>query len=490
MKIKKTPMPVISGLVFLIVALYSCKKEVNRSSSIPVDNSQTKNSITPYFFNWETTDYMPSPPGTFIPVPWASFTNQGFSQDIRYDYKSSDGWSLVYNTFSPTSIVNPKSFVLYNKYRGLIRYYLYVDAYNAPTPSTYITHSLKLEATNGATSSLLNYSGKDLINFNTNLTQVNRMIDYKVSATSGWYAFDFELAYDPAISTQIYENLNLRWSAGSTNVTQVNVGGQINGTLKGTIGTEGPPPNLLIPLAKGVATITGLAILDNNPNLFKDKVKTAITSAINSGFQGAIKNLFNGIFGGSTSNVQQVNLNINSTITLTGTEISTSGLLDNVFVIPGISNSQTAPGYTPLYNSSLGVFNISNKPNIKYTIVSIPPPPGAPPRGEYNKFSLQIDPNSYQILFNPAVTNSAAISNIKTSIICYNPTFYYECNGVAETVGELDIKSKVSYVIDSRFGAGDPLPFFAIRISFDVTPNNGSPKATIVKTFIANVVPL
>ncbi len=115
-------------LVFLIIlsATSSCKKEI--PSNIAVSN--TKNSIQPYSFNWETVDWMPTPSGqSLIPPPWIG---QGsissiYDADVVNDHKASDGWVLVYNTFDPNSpgpLVNPY-FMLYNKYRGLLRIYLY-----------------------------------------------------------------------------------------------------------------------------------------------------------------------------------------------------------------------------------------------------------------------------------------------------------------------------------------------------------------------------
>ncbi|MBD3750653.1 MAG: hypothetical protein IE931_14290 [Sphingobacteriales bacterium] len=93
----------------------SCKKH-KLNNSIAIKNGT--NSIPLFPFDWETADYMPTPSGTTILVPWANGSVKGFSSDIWYDYKTSDGWSLVYNVFNTSSLPANPWFALYNKYRG------------------------------------------------------------------------------------------------------------------------------------------------------------------------------------------------------------------------------------------------------------------------------------------------------------------------------------------------------------------------------------
>ena len=79
-------------------------------------------------FDWENLEYLPLPSTvTPVPMPWNDNASRAFSDDIRYDMKKSDGWVLYLSTFS--SQINPgvKLFMLYNKYRGIIRYYYYLN---------------------------------------------------------------------------------------------------------------------------------------------------------------------------------------------------------------------------------------------------------------------------------------------------------------------------------------------------------------------------
>ena len=111
---------VVSIALFTILTT-GCKKDLNGSVA-----ANGTDGITPFPLNWETVDYMPTPSGTTILVPWANGSVKGFSSDIWYDFKSSDGWSLVYNTFNTTSLPANPWFALYNKYRGLLRIYVFV----------------------------------------------------------------------------------------------------------------------------------------------------------------------------------------------------------------------------------------------------------------------------------------------------------------------------------------------------------------------------
>ena len=80
----------------------------------------TRSVVTPDF-DWENADWMPTPAGyARIPVPWigAGSLSSFYETDILNDYKSFDGWEMLYNAFSSeaSSIVNNPFFVLYNKY--------------------------------------------------------------------------------------------------------------------------------------------------------------------------------------------------------------------------------------------------------------------------------------------------------------------------------------------------------------------------------------
>lgn len=109
--------------IFFLVSLTGCKDELFiENESTPIS---TRAIPTPEF-DWENCDWMPTPKGQSpIPSPWVG---QGsivsvYGIDVVNDRKASDGWLLLYNSFNSTAtgpLVNPY-FILYNKYRGLMR---------------------------------------------------------------------------------------------------------------------------------------------------------------------------------------------------------------------------------------------------------------------------------------------------------------------------------------------------------------------------------
>ena len=118
-----------------LICLFVLSVSINSCSGYEFDNidmtkTQTRAVPTP-LFDWENLDWMPTPSmQSQIPSPWSG---QGslvgtYGIDIINDRKACDGWELLYNTFDSNvtaPLVNPY-FVLYNKYRGIMRIYLYL----------------------------------------------------------------------------------------------------------------------------------------------------------------------------------------------------------------------------------------------------------------------------------------------------------------------------------------------------------------------------
>lgn len=146
-----------------------------------------------------------------------------FAQDIKSDYLSADGWKLVYNTFNTTQLTSPEYFALYNVYRGLYRLYFYLPPV-PPTNSTYMMEGLQLTGT--ASTSLLNFCGRDVVDPSTNVTATTTLLPYQIVSGGGWYVMQFEMAYDPNITNINYQNLETIWKLSSVNVTRDTLYGQ------------------------------------------------------------------------------------------------------------------------------------------------------------------------------------------------------------------------------------------------------------------------
>lgn len=106
-----------------------------------------------------------------------------------FDYKKSEGWEIVYNTFSTTASFNPSYFMLYNKFRGLLRVYFYI-APGGNYPSSNITHFLNLRGANSIGSPTLDFASQNIIDVSIHSLSVGQLQPYKVSSTGSWYASD------------------------------------------------------------------------------------------------------------------------------------------------------------------------------------------------------------------------------------------------------------------------------------------------------------
>lgn len=476
----------------LLLFMFSCKKDnLNKNSKINIKQTNIKESIPAYVFDWETADYMPTPAGTTsILVPWASGSNQQFTPDIRYDFKKSDGWELVYNTFNPNTIVNPRFMALYNKYRGILRIYSYLPP-DPTIPSDYLIHGLSLSG--AASSSMLNFLPSEVVDPSINVPEISQIQNARLVTTGAWYAETYEIAYDPNISSLSQNSLSFVYKGESINITDITINGTLNTEVKTPVAKKGGF-NLGGAVQSGVNTfIDGVSKLPKVPNgenktgfghALADALNTAISQVLGSG-GSIIKGLLSGIFGGSSATPNFVNVAFNANVALHGGLTDKALLWNPTLTLPGIQGSQTAPGYVPYYDQTMGVFNISNKPTITASKSIIN---DGTFTGSSNYYTFSIDRSSYSLIYNPAISGSSTISNVKESIILLNVP--YEVTNTTGTLETLDTRKLISFgrlgSLETPVGNDIYSIDLGLRVSFDVVPNNGSPKTTIVKTFKVN----
>ena len=111
-------------IVLLLFFTLGCHEEI---TEIEVATNEIIAPEPPYPFEWETAEFMPTPSNIVVRVPWSNSVNILYDPIIRYDFKSIDGWKLLYNTFNPNYFASGHFFALYNKYRGILRYYIYLS---------------------------------------------------------------------------------------------------------------------------------------------------------------------------------------------------------------------------------------------------------------------------------------------------------------------------------------------------------------------------
>ena len=494
----------------LLSLLVGCKKEIRENS---VKTSQLgKNTLTPYGFDWEVGDFMPTPSGTSILKPWASGANRSFPRIFGTDIKKSDGWELVYNTFSPQQFIQPAYFVLYNRYRGLLRAYFYLTP-STPIPSSNVSHTLIQDAGSGAPT--LTYSGLSAADLSTTTNNAELIQQYKTTATGTWYAEEFDMAYDPAVGTKDATTNLMVWQLNSINVSNLAINGTSQGGINGTIAQPNPPgPSLFGSVINGALSFAGYEalggfILKAATRDIEKKAIESLRDAAKAGFTGQAKNVANGIFGGASSggdsSKMYVHLTTNTNYKLTGSSTDIYSLAYNSMVIPGSRGQESVTGYAPVYRNPLGIMTLSHAPTSHLTYYNIPSGIAA---------QMQLNNNSYSILWNPSIINSnnpngATIQNLKQEFISYEwyygeSTYYWsgasnqEYDGLrpylkndlaADNYIRFEQRS-TCYGCDNSdvvpvddFEVGQKLPNHVLRISFDVVPNNGAPRIKIAKSF-------
>ncbi|MCE8949314.1 hypothetical protein [Bacteroides thetaiotaomicron] len=461
-------------------------------------------------FDWENADWMPTPSmQSRISVPW---TGQGslagtYGLDIVNDRRAFDGWELLYNTFDSNAtapLVNPY-FVLYNKYRGIMRIYLYLTT-SFVTTSSYIQDGLTIIS--NRQTSILNYLGQEIIDIdkesNKQYMQMQPApIDGSLPlAANRWYMMQYEMAYDPNLANLPFKDIQFSWTLNYYNVQQIKLGGKMVGSLNGTIGSASSPSffTSLVGAGKTVGTgvLAGLGkdLISKNtinaetgenklglPNsTFKDVAKGVSTalSVASGNWAGAVVKLLSAIAGGSSSAPTPISMTLKASIEMngTGTEGGAFPSTPVSFWIPGTNITSEASGFIPLYNKSLGVLYLREKPKLVIDTYSedefyeIDPQYGHDIVVGYD-YSCYLPTNfdftSY-LAINPEVEKLANVEILKQELV---------------SDGELGRSwQHCGYQAPTGSGHGGPyLNSLAVRFTIKISPKNGASSSIIIKTF-------
>lgn len=519
--VKKKSNLVLCVLAFLAGNLYvSCNDNLSISEVTSSTKNLTIKAVPTPALDWENLDWMPTPSGQQIPSPWIGQGSLSslYGIDVVNDRLASDGWVLVYNTFSttaPSPLINPY-FVLYNKYRGILRFYLYITT-QFISPSSYVQDAISI-VTNSSTT-MLNLTGNSIIDASQNrkiYAQIQPApIDGSLPlASNKWYMMQYEMGYDPNLPQIPYNQIQLSWAVNYCNVQTINLGGEIVGTIKGTVGSSSNSNafsalgNLGSVVGTGVVAGIGSQFIDNNQidanganklglpkNIFnatKKGIQSAISGTVGK-VPGAIINVFSSILGGASSPTTMVNLNIQADIKLQGTGSSSGSFPSSPisFWVPGTTLPGTAIGYIPLYQNILGVLNFNGKPNIPISGVNYIV--GEIGGGDistsiyFDKFPSSINFSNY-LLFNPEVKDIANITVKKQELIAIilDKSIYSKCERI-EKFGDYDCLVNPTYMaLNGYYTMPENAVEWAVRFTINIVPKNGVPPCTITKTFKLN----
>jgi len=503
-------------LACLTLGLSSCKKNDTPEQPVkPSANDYKVDYVLPPNLTW-TDQYYPWG-ATNVLSPFAGGTSREFPTEYISDINAVDGWELYLNTFS-TSLIDPqkKYFVIYNRYRGLLRIYYYLDNANfSPTKSIIWELGLHGSANN---STILNFEQGELIDNATKLTYTTKVqLQKKVQPNGCWYAEQFELAYDADAYPQDYRANALKIGLYSQDVTQYSFAGTQSGTIDGSIQVpKSSGSGFWSTLFNGAIDLGLGAIGSGASGALKTVFKTGFSSlkikqidstaldyiATSATIKGLPKSIFNAILGkssgGTTYSSEKVSLKINTSIKLDGTgTASPTGLGTFNTYLSGTQNLYSADsGIIPLYPRKLGVFNITGTPIVHMDMFHLIEETSSTTTAQY-----YLDDTSYSINWNPDLINQSAegasIQNLKKDIILVDASSPVTGTGYTLEYVTPQDATYVSFVSDgimsfSRvFKSVNPTNWspnvrsYALRISFDVVPNNGSARTTIIKTLIA-----
>lgn len=529
-------------IIFILSLLaISCVKEEISHDNIYPEKTQPQSVIEGYEFDWENADYMPThPKQSKIPVPWkgAGSIIPFFGTEIALDFKKIDGWTMLYNSFDPTSeaeIRNPY-FILYNKYNGIIRLYLYVNTPFVST-SSYLQDGIAINST-GYESNLLNFCGRDIVDLNSNAVQKYSQIqrkhpDIAPLASYRWYMLQYELAYDERISLVNSNNIYFTWYINYFDISEITIEGKSLGDLVGTIGSSSQNNTTNIDNMTNLSELGNTGILNGIGISFLEDGRTdpkgendlgvdkAIFNAISSGLKGAIRGGSSGISGavvgflsGVFSSTQdqstpiQMSLKMQSAFSgvigqkgaLPSTPISLkvpgtnlididnghSGGGEIIGGIGGIIPKDSANLKLPLFGEKLGVLYFKPGATIETFIEEqryIDRDPYDNHEYEYCSNDLHInkikDYTDY-IVFNPIIREEATIK-IEQELYILNMPYHSLPYKVSDNeviyIGET---GHIDYGNINNPNYFDPE--FAVRFIIQIKPNNGGKTQTIIKT--------
>lgn len=524
----------------LIVLSTSCQKEQFDSLNSVGHSIKTKATVSTllstYSFDWENSNYLPSKNNTNqLLLPWKSGTT-AINPEYADDYKKIHGWELAYNTFNPDVFLNDVNynyyFALYNKYRGILRFYHWLPS--SSVASTYVQHGLKLYGSYN--SNILNYSAVERVH-PINQTSFSMIENQKLTYSGGtWYIFEYEMAYDPNIKNTSFPSFGLASVPSWVNLSQINLNGTAVGNIEGTIGNAASSFNLTGLLQKATTTVVGGMAYSSILSALVPKTSTdneaELRKTLEDGGKGLVKGIINGVLGIGTTgdSYQKVKLNLNTDIKLNGNITSSGSLFDMKFAIPGQSNSTSIFGVN--YHKNLGIFSLSaipvirNNPQIHTFIIQ----DDQYNEDEYHEVTvnyLKIDQTTFSALWNPDIINNsvdgARIENLQMQIVNeygvsdFNNGIYrknpfdlisvgswmgpvqslQDCyagsNIIIENNGKQILalskpNSNEPFILarDSKYTGSVPgVNELGVRFVFDVVPNNGSPRTKIIKTFTA-----
>ncbi|MDQ1086339.1 hypothetical protein [Siphonobacter sp. SORGH_AS_1065] len=524
-----------SFFILFLFLFFSCSKQLEIKPNLPArkpDYLARGGRQNTSYIAWENADffYYKDDIGTTraVRTPWSSGGSSVFSFYEATDRLQQDGWVLLYSTLDPNQFIDNKLFfILYNKWRGIVRVFFY-NKDNPPSYSNYVLGKLRFGSDGVLNSGLLNFSeqfasAKDIKSDRpfTIISNINPSSINTGALNNSWYSFDYEIAYDPTITSVNEMSVGMDLEARAIGQQKISLTGSLDGSIDGTIEISGKEGSSLINTLftsndNSISNVIGNVRTGSRKSSAKDGILKILGSAITDGFKSSVENaantlatgglniitspiskFFNSLIASPAENTENVHLKMNAKLKVQGTAESEFLLYNQHFFVPGTIRNSNNPGLVPYYDKPLGVFNISTTPVINVSAYGS------------DGITYSFNPSTFNVDINPEVANDITISEIQKSIvwlktfngISVSPTSTSPVTLITRTEGKQE-NTNTPFVQDEWYDSGSNTfriigrngrrmaANVKVRVSFKIQPNNGGKSVYISKIFNANVVGL
>lgn len=520
------------SIIFVMTTLFffGCKSEVEKvkpkqaSTNLETATARLTRRIDTKYFSWARVETFKFKDRngkiqSVIP-PWGSGATTTIPDDIRYDYRQRDGWRLLYNLFDQERYNPTPMLILYNKYRGIVRYFYY-HIKEVGEGSNYVSAALSFD---GRTTSHLNFSGDialpigkkqdDPFEIKSNIGSLNTGNSYGT-----WYSFDHEFAYDPNVANYGIRDISMTFRCWAVKNSLIKLDGSVDGKISGYIQTSGSSLSLFNNLISDFSISKGNHLINNTisantgaqtEQTLEGKLDASISSGLASSIGSSLSKLtsggldflssplsklFNSAISTAIDNKQKVNLDLSAKIAMEGHLESQNSMFATAFILPGTQRNQEVPGYYPYVKNDkpLGLFNISATPVLeRHSVKKI----SSSKLNSYTESTYHLKPNSFDLVVNPDVMATATITNVKKEILWMKQYqgeknhYDNDYNSAHHQTDLVNISAGNEWYLSNRdvlvkrqiLMNAVPAKLF-VRVSFTVQPNDGAAPVHVVKTF-------
>jgi hypothetical protein len=314
------------------------------------------NVTLPYFTNIGPADVLNNPAGR--------------------DILPADGWVLAYRDFgTPTRGATMPLFILYNRYRGILRFFVYNSLIPQQVFTMLSVHLTQPDSTKAM--ALFNFaSGGFLSSYNPQ----EEIVAMGAFEPQQWSYVDFQLAYDPTPKT----DARLHFHFQAIDVTDTSQSGTLtlNQVLsEADINTADPTADAAqaIKVAANDYHTVSKAIGDLNQAATKSPsawwvpiVKPLLTGTIANLVPGlaSVAGFISSLIAGPSA-AQNMPLDFTGQIQLSGQNNQTLALFDFELAVPGTPHSDPNDPALPLFDQPVGIFNLSAEPVLTLSVPTI-----------------------------------------------------------------------------------------------------------------------